>query len=87
MVLLGADLEALKPITVSDLHALMAAVRRARPGERTIFHLFKDLMSWGQIPTEIKAEMCRGVLECPDAVRDMAERAGRSAPISRRKSR
>ncbi len=68
-------LEALEPIDVSDLHALMAAVRRARPGDRTIFHLFKDLMNSGEIPREIKAEMCRGVLECPDAVRDMAERA------------
>ena len=80
-------LEALEPIDVSDLHALMVAVASARRRDRTIFHLFKDLMNSDAINPEIKGEMCRGVLESPDEIGRIARRAAEIGSTLRAKGR
>jgi hypothetical protein len=80
-------LEAIEPIDVSDLHALMVAVAAARGRDRTIFHLFKDLMSSETIAPELKGEMCHGVLESPDEIGRMARRAAEIGSTLRSKGR
>jgi hypothetical protein len=67
-------LDALQPIDAWDLHALLAAVDLSRLHERAIYHVFKDMMGSAEIPSEVKRELCRGILECPDAVERMAQR-------------
>ena len=78
-------LEALRPTDVFDLHAVMVAVASARRHDRSIFHVFKDIMSSDSIAPETKKAMCRGVLECPDEVRRMAERVAELRSDSRAK--
>jgi hypothetical protein len=65
-------LQALEPIDVPDLHALLIAIATARRGDRAIFHLFKDIMRSDRISPKIKGELCRGVLECPEEINRMA---------------
>ncbi|MGD0039544.1 MAG: hypothetical protein ABSE84_03840 [Isosphaeraceae bacterium] len=63
-------LEGRGAIEAWDLHALLAAVDRARISARTPFRLFNDLMATDWIPREVKREFCRGLLACsPEASR------------------
>lgn len=63
-------LEGRGAIETWDLHALLAAVDRARISVRTPFRLFNDLMATDWIPREVKREFCRGLLACsPEASR------------------
>ena len=63
-------LEGRGAIEAWDLHALLAAVDRARISTRTPFRLFNDLMATDWIPREVKREFCRGLLACsPEASR------------------
>jgi hypothetical protein len=51
-----------------DLHALLAAVERARISVRAPFRLFNDLMAAEWIVAAVKREFCRGLLACsPEA--------------------
>ena len=63
----------------------MVAIASARRHDRSIFHVFKDIMSSDSIARETKKAMCRGVLECPDEVRRMAERVAELRSDSRAK--
>jgi hypothetical protein len=58
-----------------DLHALVAAVERARISVRAPFRLFNDLMAADWIPREVKREFCRGLLGCPPEAQRLKGRA------------
>ena len=61
-------LEGRGAIEAWDLHALLAAVDRARISVRAPFRLFNDLMATDWITREVKREFCRGLLACsPEA--------------------
>jgi hypothetical protein len=63
-------LEGRGAIEAWDLHALVAAVDRARFSARTPFRLFNDLMATDWLPRDVKREFCRGLLGCsPEALR------------------
>jgi hypothetical protein len=72
--LCGLIVESKQPVDVWDLHALLAAVTRAKIPGRAAFHVFNDLMQFDGIPPGVKRVFCRGVLECPAEVQQMIER-------------
>ena len=57
-------LENRHPLEAWDLHALIAAVAEARLHARAPFVLFDQLMSGDWIATDVKRELCRGILDC-----------------------
>ena len=57
-----------------DLHALLAAVERARISARAPFRLFNDLMAAGWIVPAVKRESCRGLLACSPEAERLRER-------------
>jgi hypothetical protein len=59
-----------------DLHALLAAVDRARISVRAPFRLFDGLMAADWIPKGVKRQFCRGLLACPLEAQELKERAG-----------
>ena len=67
--------ESKRPVDVWDLHALLAAVNRARIPGRAPFHLFKDLMGYDAIPPRPGSEFRRGILERPAEFNRICERA------------
>ena len=68
-------LEGRGAIEAWDLHALIAAVDRARISVRAPFRLFNDLMAADWVPREVKREFCRGLLACPPEAQRLKERA------------
>ncbi len=68
-------LEGRGAIEAWDLHALLAAVDRARISVRAPFRLFDDLMAEDWIDSGVKREFCRGLLACPPEARRLKERA------------
>ncbi|MBV8676929.1 MAG: hypothetical protein JO355_07140 [Planctomycetaceae bacterium] len=68
-------LEGRGAIAAWDLHALLAAVDRARISVRAPFRLFHDLMAEDWIAREVKREFCRGLLACPPEARRLKQRA------------
>jgi hypothetical protein len=68
-------LEGRGAIAAWDLHALIAAVDRARVSVRAPFRLFDGLMAADGIPGEVKREFCRGLLSCPPEAQRLKERA------------
>jgi hypothetical protein len=68
-------LEGRGAIEAWDLHALLAAVDRARISVRAPFRLFDDLMAEDWIASEVKREFCRGLLACPPEARRLKEHA------------
>jgi hypothetical protein len=67
-------LEGRGAIEAWDLHALLAAVDRARISVRAPFRLFNDLMATDWIPAGMKREFCRGLLACPPEAQRLKER-------------
>jgi hypothetical protein len=57
-------LEGRGAIEAWDLHALIAAVDRARISVRAPFRLLNDLMAADWIPREVRQEFCRGLMAC-----------------------
>jgi hypothetical protein len=68
-------LEGRGAIEAWDLHALLAAVDRARISVRAPFRLFHDLMAEDWIVREVKREFCRGLLACPPEAQRLKQRA------------
>jgi hypothetical protein len=56
-----------------DLHAVFAAVDRARIHARAPFRLFNNLMAAEWIATDLKREFCRGLLGCDPEVQRLRE--------------
>ena len=57
-----------------DLHAVLAAVERARISVRAPFRLFHDLMAAEWIAPAVKREFCRGLLACSPEAERLRER-------------
>jgi hypothetical protein len=68
-------LEGRGAIEAWDLHALLAAVDRARISVRAPFRLFNDLMAAEWIPREMRQEFCRGLMACSPEDQRFKERA------------
>jgi hypothetical protein len=62
------------PLDIWYLHALLTALARANLPGRAPFAVFKDLMSFDAVPVELRRELCRGLLECPNEFQRMIER-------------
>lgn len=68
-------LESRGPIDAWDMHALIAAVDRARIHVRAPFRLFHALMGTDWITSGVKREFCRGLLACDPEARRLREHA------------
>jgi hypothetical protein len=66
-------LEGQGTIRAWDLHAIFAAIQRARMDALAPFRLFDDLMASDGITASLKREFCRGVLEWPPEIRRLRE--------------
>lgn len=67
-------LEGRGAIEAWDIHAVLAAVERARISVRAPFRLLNDLMAANWIPREVRQEFCRGLMACPPEDRRFKER-------------
>jgi hypothetical protein len=68
-------LESRGSIEAWDVHALIAAVDRARIHVRAPFRLFHVLMGEDWITSDVKREFCRGLLACDPEARRLREHA------------
>jgi hypothetical protein len=66
-------LEGGKVIQAWDVHAVIAAVDRARIHVRAPFRLFNGLMAADWITTDVKREFCRGLLGCSPEAQQLRE--------------